>query len=233
MNVKHCEKGTGIAIGPLSVNPFNYDFMEIEATINPAVDAKQVNVFWHNDYLNPEQNKNVATALPFDSTNEQGSEYKTYRVPLSRYWRWFTNAQAQGLWLEFRPCQSITIKSICLLSDCTLVPKLEIDDLQSDNTGVYQLDRQDLNLQVDASQVGNCNGAKLEISKANYFFDNFDSYNTEQAVMSNIVIDQAAKKFSISNKTFPAPGYYQLRIIGLNQDGKPTGEWSDPLTIKI
>lgn len=235
IKIENCENGSTIAIGPITVDPFSTDFLEVELSGDPDPNIDQVIVHW-SDVSNDEKNKNAAiaiSAIPQESTNEQAKKYKVYRVPLSRYWRWFTANKIERLWLEFPGSKSLSVKSIRLCDDHVLVPILQASVLASDNTGVYHLNNQPLALKVDSSQINNSLGSKLEISKANYFFENLNPASSEDAVMSSFTINEPAKEFALNNSAFPGPGYYQLRVIGLDKDGKQTGEWSDSLTVKI
>jgi len=231
INIKHCKNGTGIALGPVAIDPFAYDFIEIEATTTPPVKGEQIAASWFSGIRFGDTNIQLteSTAIGLSAPSE---EHKAYRIALSKYWRWFTAGQIKRLWLEFPAVQSISLKNIRFLSDNSLVPKLNIIDLQSDNCGVYQIDNKGFILQIEASQINNCTGVKLEYSKPNYFFDNFDS-NSEQAVLSTNIVNEPSKKYLISSSTFPTSGYYQLRAIGINKNGNYEGEWSDPLTIKF
>jgi hypothetical protein len=266
LSIHHCEAGAGLIAQLSNINPLAYDFLEIEVAANPPFDAKQLTV------LCPRPSENLsepfswagkASGLSVSLTNinsQQASvspanpsttspdipiaelEYKTYRIPLSRYWRWFTNGPISNLWLEFPAAQSIFIRNIRLVSDKSIVPKLSVTELQpnntiaykSDNRGVYQIYKNGpgLSLEIDASQIKNCNGIKIELSKPNYFFENFD-YTSEQAVLSTTTFNETSKTFFIDTNLCPGPGYYQIRVAGINTEGHLEGEWSDPLTIKF
>jgi hypothetical protein len=81
--------------------------------------------------------------------------------------------------------------------------------------------------------VEGTNSLQLEISRPNYFFDNFlDQSKIEPvAVEMNLPADTKAFKLRCDRKIFPVPGYYQVRLSCLNSLGKPIGVSSDPVTI--
>lgn len=248
LHIQHCESGTGLLAGPLNIDPYLYDFMEIEAAGNPPLHEDQVAVFWSsqgensNEPASWEQGAVALPANPLVVSNDQeikappqdtvSAEFKTYRIPLSRYWQWFTNGAISNMRLEFPAAKSIFVRNIRLLPDSSLVPKLSVAELQPDNRGVYQIDKKGVRLEIDASQIKNISAIKLEFSKPNYFFENFDS-NSEQAVLAGININELKSRFLLNPNFFSNPGYYQIRAIGLSNEGHVEGEWSDPLTLKF
>ncbi len=226
IEILNCEKGSTIVISPINIDPFLYDLIEIEASITPPPDAKNITVSWWSSPTSPLPTQNKA---PADSVD---GEYQTYRVALSKHWRWFTNGQIQQLQIDFPPLQSMSIKNIRLLNSENTLPKLVVKDIQPDNRGVYPIDKNGFNLEVNANQIKDCASIKLEYSKPNYFFDSFDS-DGEEAVLSSITSQETVKNLLFNPDTLSGPGYYQLRAIGLDKDGHYIGGWSDPLTIKF
>ncbi len=244
LSIQHCDAGTGLIAGPFDINPLAYDYLEIEMTTNPPLEGRQISVSWLNATKNSSESsawEKTAVALPphpVSACNIQerylpaACEFKIYRIPLSRYWRWHTNGMINYLWLEFPPARSIVIRNMRLVSDNSIVPKLSVAQLRPDNRGVYQIDKQIFDLDLNASQIKNAKAIKLEFSKANYFFENFES-NSDQAVLYSTTINETNTHFLVNPNSFPSPGYYQIRAIGLSNEGQSVGEWSDPLTVKL
>ncbi len=255
LSIKHSESGTGVLIGPIKINPYTYDFMEIEAAGIPTLNGKQIAAFWPSQNENgkePSTWKQKSTGLPADTSSaaqieesklpnptassinniDTSIEYKTYRIPLSRYWQWFTNGLLSNLYVEFPAAQSILIRNIRLLPDTGLVPKLSCAELEPDNRGVYQIGKKAARLEIDASRIKNISTVKLEFSKPNYFFENFDS-DSEQAILASAFVTEPKCRFVLNPNFFNNGGYYQVRAIGLNSVGHLEGEWSDSLTLKF
>ncbi len=246
IHVLHGEKGSGVVIGPIDLNPFTYDYLEITAAIDPAIDPKRLEIFWRGQHSAEDEQQldnrvqgiscqSGLSASPDGSVVPEANisaKEGVYRIPLSQYWHWFAEGRLKYLWLEFPPTQSISLKDIRLVTGNHLVPKLSIVDLQADNTGVYSIGKKGFSVQIDASKVDNCDKVKLEFSKANYFFENLGN-NAEYGLLTTMTISGCLAKNSINGELFPSSGYYQLRAIGLNKNGLTQGEWSYPLTIKF
>ena len=245
VNVSQAEKGSGIMIGPLDINPFAYGQLEMRAVTDPIVSADRIETFWEGQCKENGpglenrgrglSRQSVVSLLPAGlkvPVAEGKSTEIIYRFRLSQYWRWFTQGNLKYLWLEFPPTQSIIFKDICLMPDSNLMPKLSVADLQADNTGVYTVGKKGFTLQIDAGKIDNCIGAKLEFSKPNYFFENLTNSHESALFFSMNVASPSAAQY-VSGKFFPSPGYYQIRAIGLDKDGLAEGEWSDPLTVKF
>ena len=246
--IKDGLKGCTMAIEPFNINPLNYDFLEFEAIARPALAAQQIKVSWENSDNAPAwadedkaiANSNYSFSKPpsnldniFDSkTIDSNIEFKLYRIPLSRYWQWLTHETINKLYIELPAAQFVTLRNIRLISDESIIPKLSVIDLQPDNRGVYQISQKSINLKIDNSSLKNSKGIKLQLSKPNYFFENFAS-NSDQAVLSTIIVNETNIPFSIATSLLPASGYYQIRAIGLNINGTMEGEWSDPLTVRL
>ncbi|MEZ4545252.1 MAG: hypothetical protein R3C24_15325 [Cyanobacteriota/Melainabacteria group bacterium] len=74
-------------------------------------------------------------------------------------------------------------------------------------------------------------GIEAELSRANYFFDNYLMSDHSQAVLRRLKLDAVSGNISLKPELFGKPAYYQLRVRALDKSGEPVGVWSDPVTM--
>jgi len=231
VGISQCEKGMGIAIGPINVKPSDYDFLEMEAIIEPLPKRQNIEAFWQGTKSNDARFSAPAHAN-FLSYSERDLRPFIYRLALSRHWRWFTEGTVKHIEIELPSAKSILIKNIRLLPDRLIVPELAVVDQQADNLGLYTFGKKGLILRANAEGIDNSGAVKLEVSKPNYFFDNFDG-KSEDVVMTSLTIPNRSGIRVISSKLFPVSAYYQIRALALSKDGTGKGEWSYPITVKF
>jgi len=210
-------------------NPYQYDFVEV---ILKASSAKEpIFVYWRGDEAQGsdwQDLKHPAQKLVFNANSTVNT-----RVRLSDHWHWFTQSDISRLQLKFLPGQDIQIKDMRLVSADSLVPKIAIETVQADNSGVYSIGKDGIWLDADANGIKDCTALKIEISKPNYFFDGLQQDETKDATLTSLIEPANKGRLYISDKVFPLSAYYQLRALGLDGSSNPVGERSDPITISF
>lgn len=234
------KNGSSVVVAPLSINPLEYDFVEFDLSRKPATKEASAAVFWAGQ-KNPSWQdacRPSTRLLPAQA----GTEYQTVRLPLSSHWRWLTAGNIVKLRLDLPVATNLKIKNLQLLSGANLVPDLELDKLQPDNTGVYTIGGEQPTVHVYGAAVSGCCSIRIEQSKPNFFFENVPESSggktgkaagsrNDAGVLKSFICQGSSASRTLLRTDFPSPGYYQLRATCLDQDGRTIGERSDPLTL--
>jgi hypothetical protein len=231
---------SSIALSPLEVNPLEYDFLEFDLAREPGANLDKAAVYWmgQNDSIWQDSYRPETIVLPAQA----GQDFQKVRLPLSRHWRWLSSGSIVKLRLDLPASKSMKVKNLQLVSAGNLVPELTIERLKPDNTGVYCLGKEPLNLIVDGACVPDCESVRIELSKPNFFFENQPEStigttasraeaSNPSAVLKSFVCQGAPGNLKMLCTEFPSPGYFQLRATCLDKDKKPIGERSDSLTL--
>ena len=84
----------------------------------------------------------------------------------------------------------------------------------------------------DATMVNGVSKVAIEISKPNFFFDNYLMSRHETDIAHRLTVDNLTRGVvSLEANYFSKPAYYQIRVKALDKDGKTLGVTSDPITI--
>lgn len=204
-----CKPGDGIRFSNLQINPLNYDYLvfDFQTKDNQPVEFKAA---WGAD------------GLASIATNGSSSQFQTVYMPLSHYWRWFTNKHVNELNLLLPTIADIRIRNVRLLPGSLIAPTLKLQSAVSDTTGVYNVETKD-KLQFAVTNPG-ADKVAIEISKPNFFFENFSGLDQSAVVDKTIAL--AGNSFLLEGSYFDKPGYYQVRAV------LPNGITSDSITIQ-
>jgi hypothetical protein len=229
LSIENAEKEISLAFNTDNLNPFKYDFVEFEFKREPPGEQHAF------AYWNPaeETNKWLDIESPSESLLRT-SDLETYqpaRIALSNHWSWFANGAIGGVQVKLpASASSISIRKMRLISCTEIAPSIDIEGLQASNIGVYS-SFGSLRVKVDTSGIRDCHGIELQITKPNYFFENFSEEEVAQALLKFIKKTSVEPVFELPESTFVSSGYYQLRAVALDENGKEMGEPSGPVTI--
>ena len=235
VELDHVEEGDGLRFAALSIDPLTVDFLELELSTVGGAGRKLLTVAWQGDRSS---SLAVANRGRFGSEENQATmelpacrsgEFERVRIRLSHYWRWYTTGKISALALQFSPCDQIRIRNIALVADRSLAPSLALAGLAPASNGIYTMTSAP---RLVLSRVGseNTDQVQIEVTKPNFFLDNFPSTGQDQGIAHRL--RAAGKVVELSPDWFSAPGYYQIRARCLGASGEPAGEYSDPLTVK-
>jgi len=229
LSISDAAKEISLAFNTNGVNPFKYDFVEFDFKREPSGEQRAF-AFW-----NPEDETN--TWLDKDSPSGSllragdAENFQPARIALSNHWSWFANGAIGGVRVELPASySSCTIKNMRLISSAEVAPNICVEELSASNIGVYSSSGT-LRLRVDTPKIRDCHGLELQITKPNYFFENFAAEEVDQAILKFIKKTSVDPVFELPESTFASSGYYQVRAIALDEKGKEVGEPSGPVTI--
>jgi hypothetical protein len=229
LTVKGCDTGFAAEVSPLSLNPYDFDFVEFDLRRRVVSQQDYAQVLWAyqsapnswRDQRTPSQR-----LLPAASS----ADFQHCRLPLSNHWSWLAGGDILRLQIRLPAQSEMQLKDLRIISGKHLVPLIHIKSFAASNLGFYNVPER-LDLSIDAGQVDGCRSVQLQISKPNFFFQDFAGSQTNEAIMRKLTKPGQAKDFSIANSDLPSVGYYQLRAVCLDSQGNEIGEPSSETTL--
>lgn len=229
----------GFEVAPLNIVPSESDFLQL--TINTADKAdlagKAIRLSWSGkSYLSVPESGVHLHYLP-DDLDSSENQIKI-NLPLSIFWKWYAYQYINNIFLEFPPTSSIAVLEARLLPDTLICPQISISPARAGSYGAYALNAAS-EPTIKVTPVKDAQVVELEISKVNFFFENFPGSKSREAILT---VKNIRLKSNESEATFKIPrslfgqaknGYSQIRARCLGKDGKNLGEFSAPVTLEI
>ncbi|CAM6003189.1 unnamed protein product [Sphagnum balticum] len=238
LSIKDAVKPFTLNIAGVRVDPLQYDFLELE-TIAPSSKSPSpiyAKALWSGSHARDvwrDEDAPLSVSLSDkylgDGKYTHDNSSGVHRLPLSSHWSWFTNGRIEDIQLTL-PIDVGAVRGLKLVSAEELVPKVTIIDATTSNTGTNFVANQ-VTIKVDASKISKASGIELSLTKPNYFFDNFSSTNVGEAILKRYVKKGSAGSFILSRPDLPRSGYCQIRAVGLDEAGRPVGEFSTATTL--
>ncbi|PWT99351.1 MAG: hypothetical protein C5B53_05500 [Candidatus Melainabacteria bacterium] len=205
---------------PLSLDPYKYDFVELDC--KASYPKTIVSVLWKGE--------NRSNWYDSKHPARGSASGRVIRVRLSDHWRWFTEGNIKQMQLSPLPDPTLNLAGIRLISANALMPSITVVRAVPNNLGVYPIAQNGLSINFDASMVKDCQALRVEISKPNFFYEGLSEQEGKDATMTTIIQRGAKGQTTIPGQVFASPGYYELRACCLNDKGASTGDYSDPIT---
>jgi len=222
-----CLDDQGLFMATSNFDPYQYDFLEFN--LKTTFPNEMMYIFWRGDaglpYCEPQH--------PMQRFISQATTPKKMRVRLSNHWHWYTQGDIDRFQLEFMPGQAIEVTDMKLVSDKYIMPVFSVADANSNNIGVYSVNKEGISVDYNGSAVKNCTAIKIEMSKPNYFFGESSTDDSKDSIMSMIIEPTNKGRMLVTPNLFLTPAHYQLRAVCLDKAGNFIGEKSDPITIEI
>lgn len=218
------QDGDSVQISGLKVNPVTADFMQFDYKASGVPEIGQFTVY--SSGAKPSESQAVAPMKNADT-------FKTTRIRLSRYWSWFCQGDINSLSVQPYPCSKVELRNFQLLSSNLLSPTLALLNAKPDGAGINRIDGGNVIVNLDARDVKGAANFEVEVGKLNYFFNNFEKVTAASPVQTTVRTAINAPQIHIDAKNFATSGFYELRARCLDADGKPIGEYSDNLTLRI
>jgi hypothetical protein len=238
LSIKDAVKPFTLKLSGVRVDPLQYDFLELETIAPPSKSLSPIyaKALWSGSHTRDVwRDEEAPLTLSLSDQYLGDGKYShdrssgVHRLPLSSHWSWFTNGRIEDIQLTL-PIDVGAVRGLKLVSAEQLVPKVAIADATASNTGTNFVADQ-VTIKVDASKIAQAAGIELSLSKPNYFFDNFSSTNVGEAILKRYVKKGSAGSFILSRPDLPPSGYCQIRAIGLDEAGRPVGEFSTATTL--
>ncbi|MCA9800409.1 MAG: hypothetical protein KC777_00400, partial [Cyanobacteria bacterium HKST-UBA02] len=152
------------------------------------------------------------------------------RIGLSQYWRWYQEPEVKKLEILFGAAEQIELADMRLLPGAALVPRLDVLDNEARPTGEFVVKNDKLTLSWSTTAIEGSAGILMETSQPNFFFD---AQARKVDLRETTAIQEPEGKRLMSTEGVPEGSYLQVRIHALDENGKPLGEFSDPVTVFI
>lgn len=233
MLIKDTGPGDGLRIEGLNFSPLKYDFVELDIKVRKKEKELRrlipLGLTWNHDSTYNDRTDWVLVGIKLDKF--EGFQRLTLRP--SHFWRWYTRGPLASFLVRLPDKVDIEIKGIRLVTGKGHIPYLFMRKGRALNSGeyVYRDKNEDVEVFFDASMIEGAAKIQGELSKPNYFYDNFIVSEKYTAVGHNFLVELPKGVTYLKSKYFKKPAYYQLRIRALDKDDKPLGQFSDPITI--
>lgn len=225
VRLSELQQNDGLRIFNMKLQPLRYDFLEFELRRKPADQPATITAAWNNL---PENYASVT--LPAEKANT-ANLFRRVRIRLSHNWRWYATNEIKELELLFSPMKEADIRHPRLIADVSVAPVIELPDLKPNFANVAPFHAPSVRLLFDGRNVDNASGVEVQVSKPNYFFDNFKEQDEKSFVAHRLTNGSVFGELALPEKLFSSNGYYQIRSRCLDNMGLPVGEFSEPLTV--
>jgi len=163
-----------------------------------------------------------------------------YRFAVSEHKSWVacTHIKRIKLCVGPGPCDW-RLERVELVNGKSEIPCLSCDrsTVVENNAGLCSLKEPVGGFFFDVSSIPGAQGVAVELSKPNAWFEHYSGTFRDKKLTGHQLkfwqIDKTKGKFQVAAETFPAAGYYQLRIAATKTDGVVIRYVSDPINLHI
>lgn len=217
----------GTTLDVPNVDPWPYDYVDVVCRM-PALKGADARMVLH--WMDSEGSSPLNTAERVVPAGPGSNEYHAL-IPVSHYWRWFASGKIQAFKLDLPSTQNVRILSARLMSDRDIRPTVSATVLD-DGSGVFAILPTD-KFRADVRNVPNAAAIQIECSKPNYFFDQIEEKDQASAISSSKKVSATTFDAQLPEQFLPKNQYCELRVRALAADGKPVGEYSEPVIVYL
>ncbi|MBX9671244.1 MAG: hypothetical protein K2X93_26890 [Candidatus Obscuribacterales bacterium] len=234
LTVEGADGGLGIKLSDLHLSPAQYDYLAINIA---SEQLDELNGKALSLQILPKEGQ--AATVTCETVVEVVADQSRVLVPLSSFWRYYAFGEIKGIIVQLPGVKRISVKSIELLPDELVSPRVQVVGKQSASDGAFTINRrgqakEPVRIRLDSSAIANADKVSVQILKRDFFFDNLHSPG---ALLSGIdcVLTGNGKicEVSIPDWVFEKPGYVQLRAICLDNAKRTAGTYSLPITLRV
>jgi len=229
MEMENTREEDGMIVTGLNINPLEADFLEFDLSIEvdraDLTELMPLSVSWGATGGN--------SSIHAIKKNPRGPVTNAHlRLRLSNNWRWYTKEHVDRFIIQTGTAKKIVIKNITLTGADHLVPAIAFENLEPTTSGEHVCGRKEkVVLLWDNGLISEARDARIQISNLNYFFNNTAVNPRSELVQKQMSVKGRTGRIELPAELFKTPGYYQVRVYAVNEDGKATGEMSDALTL--
>lgn len=226
--------GLCLEIAPLNIIPTDIDYLELQVNLSAhkELQDKEIRVsFQGNSYLNQTRSDKHAYHLP-EFAQSKGNDV-LFRIPLSSFWQWYSYKYINNIFLELPPLTTISISAARLIKANKISPTIKIINSSPTTYGTYSFTKSPFELEIEP--LTDSSNISLEISKPNFFFENFQDNDSNLAISKVIENKPKETRFAIRKEDLGgfSSGLIQLRARCKSEDGNNFGEYSNSVTLEI
>ncbi|MBX9666452.1 MAG: glycosyltransferase family 39 protein [Candidatus Obscuribacterales bacterium] len=232
ITIHNTEDGARLQIDKLNIHPLQYDFLDfdLKGTLKPGDKSALVPmaIGWNSLASDKERLENWSLIAINVAELKNGDHFS---IQLSNFFKWYSAGKITSLVIRMFPADTIEVSNIKLVRRDRLIPYAALHDPKPLNTGEYVIKDEKVMFVFDGSKVASARYAEIEVTKPNFFFDNFLMGTRANPVHSTLNVDQNRGVVELQPSLFPKPAYYEVRVRCLDGAKKPAGTWSDPVTL--
>ncbi|HEY9676711.1 MAG TPA: hypothetical protein V6C76_01820 [Drouetiella sp.] len=225
VQMTNVQEGDSLRLDKLDIAPASADFLEFQYKATGVPANAQFKVFVSG--AGSESESQSVSAM------SDSPEFRTVRVRLSKYWRYFCLEKIAAIVVQPYPCASVTMRDFKLVPAELVAPEIRLATTDLDTTGVAHVEPNAVELTISPASITGAKSCKIEVGKTNFFFDNFENATDANPVERSIPARLDQLKVAIPADCFKQPGFYELRARYENESGKDVGEFSNVLTVRI
>ena len=219
----------------LDIKSGDYKFAELK-TDNAMESQRQLALTW----TDPQNSK-------IDLENAVVANYnpksKSFIFPLSEHKSWLLTPVIHRFFIVIASGNSpIQIQQLKLLEGsgfCASLNHHPFKDGYLGPDGIFYLSNKmdSFRVDFDVNSITGAKGALLEVSKPNTWFEHQSKSFKDTAPSNNALLSRKLTTLSgtieLKTQELAAPGYYEVRVAGLDSDGNVLGYFSDPLVFQL
>jgi protein O-mannosyl-transferase len=159
-----------------------------------------------------------------------GGNGEVVTIPMRGNAYWSLGGDCRRLKISFPRGWNIRLTDVAFSGGAKQIPSIQVDPkLKEGREGMILASAMGDSCQIafDTSNVPGATKTLLEITEANTPFGLLNSPNLSDHTSRTLTEPNTKGTFEIDRKDFPASGIYQLRVRGLDENGKPVGLASD------
>lgn len=226
------DDGAALQIDKLDISPLEYDF--IEFTIRGALKQKDMRMLvpmavgWNSMSVKKDRFENwsvMALNVP------KLSEKNQFKLQLSHFWQFFSAGTIRSFVIRLFESDTLEVSDVRLVKGDKLLPFAGVKDLKPLNSGEYVIGNDPVVFLFDGLKIPDAKSVEIEITKPNFFFDNYLMGTKESAVAHTLAVDLVRGATILKPELFNEPAYYEIRVRCLDQNKQPLGVWSEAVTV--
>lgn len=232
MAMHNTDDGAALQIDKLNISPLEYDFMEF--TIRGALKQKDMRMLvpmavgWNSMSVKKDRFENwsvMAINVP------KLAEKNQFKLQLSHFWQFFSAGTIRSFVIRLFESDTLEVSDVRLVKGDKLLPFAGVKDLVPLNSGEYVIGNDPVIFLFDGTKIPDAKSVEIEITKPNFFFDNYLMGTKESAVAHTLAVELVRGATILKPELFNEPAYYEIRVRCLDAKKQPLGVWSESVTV--
>lgn len=226
------DDGANLQIPKLDISPMEFDFLEF--TIRGALKPKDLRALvpmaigWNSMSVKKDRYENWSVnALHVEKLKEKN----IFRLQLSHFWQYFSAGTIRSFVIRFFEADTIEVSDVHLVKGDKLLPFAGVKDLKQLTSGEHVIGNDPVVFLFDGTKIPNANSVEIEITKPNFFFDNYLMGTKESAGAHILGVNLVRGATILKPELFPDPAYYEIRVRCLDANKQPVGVWSEAVAV--
>ena len=190
ITLANVQSDDGLALSGFRLTPWQYDFLQFDATIKDGAAVPDMRVVWagpqaHVDRSLVARNYMSGTVTQISATPDGSARHYKVTVPLSHSWHWFAEPVVGNILILPGGAQQVEFRNIQLVSAAAVAPLVSVVGRSVNNAGIIETSAKELALSLSRPPTGAIE-YQIQIGKPNFFLDNFNQADVGTAIGSEL-----------------------------------------------